>query len=515
MADIDVQSILSTTQDYGIFYNGGYQPSSGTDELQVSYPYTGDCWAMVAAGTPEDIDIAVESAMGTFQSGPWHNMLPSERASILHDIADVTEEHVSELATLQTLENGRKVSGRAKQIGAVPEIFRYFASVARTEKGNLNSPENKNGQLFSYSMHEPYGVVGAITPWNGPIIQTAMKLAPALAAGNTFVHKPSEETPVSALRFAEMIYENTELPAGAFNVVPGFGEIAGEALIDHPKVRKLAFTGSTEVGSYIGQKAGDRIVPVSLELGGKSANIVFPSARIERAVNGIIAGIFVGAGQSCFAGSRALVHESIYDQFMDQLTASLEELCLGDPMSSTTDIPPISTKDQYEKVQSYLDIANDSDEVTVYQGGKSPDLPSSGYNQFIRPTVISGADNASALAQEEIFGPVLCIMPFSDETEAVTTANDTRYGLAAGIWTEKMDQALRVAENLEAGSVWINEYRQVGIDVPFGGYKDSGIGREMGIEGYREYVQTKSVWIDKSNTTKSPFNDPETEEEQT
>jgi aldehyde dehydrogenase (NAD+) len=384
------------------------------------------------------------------------------------------------------------------------EWYRYYGGLAEDLGGRSIPVENKaeTGGMTVHTREEPLGVVGAITPWNSPLMLTTWKLAPALAAGNTFVHKPSEETPVSALRFAELVAERTDLPDGVYNVVPGYGPEAGEALVDHDDVDKLAFTGSSTVGREIAKVAGEQLIPVTLELGGKSPNIVFESANLENAVNGVIKGIFAATGQTCVAGSRVFVHETIHDEFVDVFTDRASEISLGNPLDPDTQMGPIAFPEQWETVASYVDRGAEEGATIAFGGDRPDDLPG---ECFIEPTVLVDVDNDMTVAQEEIFGPVASVIPFADEAEVIDLANDTDYGLAAGVWTEDMRQANRLVERIEAGMVWVNEYRAVSHKVPFGGYKDSGLGRENGREALEEYLQTKSVWYDQSGEVSDPF----------
>jgi len=492
-----------TMDEYSMHIGGEFTDSTGDDRIPVRNPYNGEEWASVPSGTEEDIDRAVRAANAAFESDAWAEFTQSRRRELLYDIADVVEANLEELARLETKQNGRLFTETQGQMGHVAEYFRYFGRLCEAVgSGRTNPVDGTKADLFNFTKKEPYGVVGAITPWNVPILLSAWKLAPALAAGNAFVHKPSEQTPVSALRLAELIYEETEMPDGIYNVVPGDGEVAGATLTSHSGVDKVAFTGSTAVGREVAASAGRNLSAVSVELGGKNPNVIFPSANIENAINGVMRGIFASTGQVCMAGSRVLVHEAIHDEFLDRLLDNVSAIEVGDPMDPETDIGPMAFRDQCETVKEYIGLGEEEG-ATIAYGGDSPEGAPS--ECFIEPTVLTNVDNDMQVAQEEIFGPVASVIPFEDEAEAVALANDIDYGLAAGVWTEDMRQAHRLADDIRAGTVWINQYRIIAPNVPFGGFKDSGIGRESGLEGLKEYYQTKSVYMDLSGEVTDPF----------
>ncbi|MFB6122809.1 MAG: aldehyde dehydrogenase [Haloferacaceae archaeon] len=489
----------SPIESYDHYVGGESTESSGDGRIEVAYPYDGSVWASVPDGTADDVDRAVSTAREAFEG--WRETSPSERRSVLYSIADAVDEHATELGRLETRQNGKLLREMEGQMEVLGEWYRYYGSLAETERGDTVPVENKDGEMRNYVEHEPYGVVGAITPWNSPLLLTTWKLAPALAAGNAFVHKPSEQTPVSALRFAEILSEETDLPDGVYNVVTGAGE-TGAAVTEHDGVDKLAFTGSTATGRKVGEAAGRRLIPVSLELGGKSPNVVFPSADLDNAINGVVKGIFAATGQTCLAGSRVLVHEDVRDEFVDRFTERAREVELGDPMDRSTEMGPVAFRDQWEKVRKYIDVGTEEGATVAYGGERPADLPG---ECFIQPTVLVDVDNEMQVAREEIFGPVASVITVSDEADAIETANDTEYGLAAGVWTEDARQAHRVAGELDAGTVWINEYRTVSRRTPFGGFKDSGLGRENGAEALDEYRQAKSIWMDLSGSVDDPF----------
>lgn len=492
----------SQITEYELYVDGAFTESESGKRTEVEYPYDGTVWASVPAGTEADVDRAVGSARSAFEDESWSGLLPSERAEILTDIADAIDDHTEELAELETRQNGKLIREMSSQMGGLGEWFRYYAARCRTMEGRTIPVESKGGEMFTYVRKEPRGVVGAITPWNSPLLLTAFKLAPALAAGCTFVHKPSSYTPVSALRFAEILHDEGGLPVGVYNVVTGSGGTAGQALVDHDDVDKLAFTGSTDVGRRISEAAGRSLIPASLELGGKSPNVIFPSADLENAINGVIKGIFAATGQTCLAGSRVFVHEDVYDEFVDRFTSRAAEIELGDPLDPETEMGPVAFREQLETDVSYIEIGVEEGATLAFGGEQPEELPG---ECFLQPTILIDVDNGMTVAQEEIFGPVASVISFTDEAEVLEMANDSQFGLAAGVWTADMRQARRFANRVEAGTVWINEYRTLSYNVPFGGYKDSGLGRENGLEGLEEYLQTKAVWVDESGSVDDPF----------
>lgn len=487
---------------YSHFIGGQYVASESDERSDVSYPYDGEAWASVPVGTTGDIDRAVEAARNAFESEEWGGLLPSERADLLQDIAAVIDDHADELARVETRQNGKLIREMRSQMQGLGDWYRYCAAQSRTMEDRVVPVENKDGEMFNYVIKEPRGVVGAVTPWNSPLLLTTFKLAPALAAGCTFVHKPSMYTPVSALRFAELLHEEAGLPGGVYNVVTGEGTPAGSSLVSHNQVDKVAFTGSTGVGREIGKQAGKDLIPASLELGGKSPNIVFSDANLDNAINGVIKGIFAATGQTCLAGSRVFVHDDIAEEFVERFTDRASQIELGDPMDPETEMGPVAFKDQWETDVEYIELAQEEG-ATLHLGGSQPeDLPG---DCFLEPTILVDVENEMTVAQEEIFGPVASVLTFSSEQEVVSLANDSEFGLAAGIWTEDMRRAHRMASELEVGTIWINEYRTLAYNSPFGGYKDSGLGRENGAEGFEEYLKTKSIYKDLSGDVSDPF----------
>jgi acyl-CoA reductase-like NAD-dependent aldehyde dehydrogenase len=398
-------------------------------------------------------------------------------------------------------DNGKLIAEMGGQLKYVPQWYYYFGGLADKIEGAV-IPIDKPGNL-NYTRYEPLGVVGAIVPWNSPLLLTAWKLAPALAAGNTMVIKPSEFTSASTLEFMKLV-EKVGFPPGVVNVVTGFGPDAGTPLVEHPLVRKIAFTGSDKTGQLIYETAARGLKRVSLELGGKSPNIVFDDALMDNAVKGVISGIFAATGQTCIAGSRLLVQQSIHDEFVNKLVAFAKTAKMGDPLSLDTQVGPVTNKPQYQKVLDYIAIAKSEGAQTLL-GGEKATRPECGDGWFVEPTIFGGVKNSMRIAQEEVFGPVLSVIPFKDEEEAVAIGNDIVFGLAAGVWTQDIRRAVTMADRLQAGTVWVNTYRAVSYMSPFGGYKRSGLGRENGQDAIWEYLQTKSVWISTSTEVPNPF----------
>ena len=488
-------------QRYQMYIDGKFVDASSGKWFETFNPFTGKPWAEVAQADAKDADLAVRAAHKAFTEGPWPQMTASQRGMLLHRLGDLVARDAKKLAELEVQDNGKLIAEMQGQLNYLPQWFYYYSGLADKIEGAV-VPLDKKGYL-NFTRHEPVGVVVAITPWNSPLLLLTWKLAPALAAGCTVVVKPSEFTSVSTLEFVKLVAE-AGFPPGVVNVVTGFGKDVGTPLVEHPLVRKIAFTGSDTTGRAISQSAAKNFKRVTLELGGKSPNIVFADAKIEDAVNGVVSGIFAATGQTCIAGSRLLVQESIHDAFVEKLLALAKTARLGNPMSLETQVGPVTTRPQYEKVLSYIDIAK-KEGAKLLMGGGPATRPECGSGWFVEPTVFGGVQNSMRIAQEEVFGPVLSIIKFKDEDEAVAIANDVRFGLGAGVWTSDIGRAVRMAERIQAGTVWVNTYRAVSYLSPFGGYKDSGLGRENGIEAIQGYLQTKSVWINTGAATGNPF----------
>lgn len=415
-------------------------------------------------------------------------------------MANALEEYVETHAEMDVRDNGKPIREMVRQHESIPKYYRFYAGLADKIRGATITPDNPTKRVLTN--REPLGVIGAITPWNSPLMLAAWKIGPALAAGNAVVLKPDEKTSTSALSFASVV-DDIGIPNGVINVVPGYGEEAGQALLEHELVDKISFTGGTETGSHIASEAGTHLVPTTMELGGKSPNIVFPDANLDNAINGSLNGIFASVGQSCSAGSRLLLHEDIHDEFVDELCSLADQINLGDPKDSETEMGPIASREQFEKVSKYVELGRESG-ASLTHGGE-PAANDLGSDLFFEPTVFTNVSNSSRIAQEEIFGPVLSVIQFSSETEAIKIANNTDYGLTAGVWTEDMRRAHRVAERIRAGRIWINNYRNSGVTAPQGGYKKSGWGLENGIEVIEEYLKIKTIWIEMSETTENKF----------
>jgi phenylacetaldehyde dehydrogenase len=473
-----------------MFIDGKWVEAASGKTFPTYNPATGEVLAQIAEGDCEDIDRAVKAARRAFESGPWHEMTPSQRGRIIWKLGDLIEEHLEELAQLESLDNGKPLSvARVADVPLAADLFHYMAGWATKIEGNTIpiSAGSKRVKYFAYTRREPVGVVGQIIPWNFPLLMAAWKLGPALATGCTVVLKPAEQTPLSALLLAELMAE-AGFPDGVVNVVPGYGETAGAALAAHPDVDKIAFTGSTEVGRLILQAAAGNLKKVSLELGGKSPNLVFADADMKATIPGAASAIFFNHGQCCCAGSRLYVEQSIFDHVVHGVAEQAKKIKLGPGFDPETSMGPLVSEEQMNRVCSYLESGLHEGAEAVVGGHKRP-----GAGYFVEPTVMVKTKPDMKVVREEIFGPVVCAMPFRDVDKLIAEANQSEYGLAAAVWTRDISKAHRIAEKLRAGTVWINCYNVFDAALPFGGYKQSGWGREMGHEALELYTEVKAV----------------------
>lgn len=484
---------------YDMYINGEWTPSSEGKYFKSYNPATGEAWCEVAEGIAEDVDRAVNAAQRAFENSEWSKMTYTQRGRLVSKLGDLIAENVEELATFETTDNGKLIREMRGQLRYLPEFYYYFGGLADKIQGRTLPIDKQD--MFVFTNREPLGVVAAITPWNSPLYLTTLKLAPALVAGNTIVIKPSEVTSASLLELVRLV-EEAGFPPGVVNVVTGFGQPVGEALTTHPLVRKIAFTGGEESARHVVRNSAENFAQLSLELGGKSPNIVFEDADPDNAAMGIIAGIFGASGQSCVAGSRAFLHKDIYDKVIHRLVERVQKIKIGDPLQDDTEMGPLATEAQLKRVENYVNFGKREGGNLIY-GGKKPEQLEKGW--YFKPTIFEHTDNQSRITREEIFGPVLSVIPFKDEAEAIQLANSTDYGLAAGIWATNIGKAHRVAKAVRAGIVWVNTYRSISPIAPIGGSGLSGYGREGGYEAIYDYTQSKVVWV---NTSSEPIPDP-------
>lgn len=468
-----------------LFINGDWVNAAAGKTFASKDPSSGEDLATVSEGGKEDVDAAVSAAREAFDNGPWGKMSTAERSRLIYKLADLMEENKEELAQIDTLDNGKPIAETtAADVPLAIEHFRYYAGWATKNVGQTIPVQ---GNFFTYTRHEPTGVVGQIIPWNFPLLMAAWKMGAALASGCTIILKPAEQTPLSALYMADLVAQ-AGFPEGVFNVVTGFGE-TGEELVNHPRVNKIAFTGSTSVGKHIMRQASSNVKRVTLELGGKSPNIILPDADMSRAVPGAMSGIMMNQGEVCSAGSRLFVQKKSFDNVMADLVDHSKNIKQGAGMDQNTQMGPLVSKEQQDRVVNYINKGKEEG-AELLTGGAHTD---NGY--FVEPTVFADVDDNMTIAKEEIFGPVVSAMPFEDLDEVIERANDTEYGLAAGLWTENVRNAHYVANRLRAGTVWVNSYNVFDAAAPFGGYKQSGFGREMGSYALDNYTEVKTVWI--------------------
>jgi acyl-CoA reductase-like NAD-dependent aldehyde dehydrogenase len=471
-----------------LFINGAWADPAGGKAFGVVNPASEQTIDEVAEGGERDVDAAVRAARKAVDEGKWSQMGPSERARLMLKAADLMEQRLDEFVRLETANCGKTLVESRVELGLALEVLRYYAGWATKHAGET-IPSGPRSFLFT--LREPVGVVAAITPWNFPLLLSMWKYAPALATGNAVVHKPASLAPLTALAFAE-IAQAAGFPEGVFNVVPGPGGTVGQALLTHPGVDKIAFTGDSSTGRHVMKTCADTLKRVSLELGGKSPNIVFADADLEGAARGALGAIFYNKGEVCAAGSRLFVEEGAKEELVARVVERAKKTTVGDPLDKSTRMGPVISKAQLDKVLSYIE-AGKRDGATLLAGGDRPALLK-GY--FVNPTIFGDVKNSMRIAREEIFGPVLSVIGFKDAADAVAQANDTMYGLAAGVWTRDIKKAHRIARAIKAGTVWVNTYNLYDVALPFGGYKQSGFGRELGREALEQYTQTKSVWVD-------------------
>ena len=493
---------MSALPKFNAYINGKSEASSTGQYFETVNPYTAKIWAEVARCTSADADRAVQAAWSAFTTGEWPQLNATQRGALVHKLGDLIRDNARELAEYEVRDNGKLISEMLAQCQYLPNWYWYYGGLADKIEGSV-IPIDK-ADVLNYTRHEPLGVVVCITPWNSPLLLLSFKLAAALAAGNTVVIKPSEFTSTSTLKLMALI-EQAGFPPGVVNVVTGFGAEVGVALTEHPKVAKVCFTGGTESGALVYQSAAKGLKGCTLELGGKSPNIVFDDAVLDDAVKGAISGIFAATGQTCIAGSRLLVQDTIYPQFVEKLVAFAKSARMGDPMDPNTQVGPVTTPPQYAKILKYIEVAK-AEGAKCLLGGGPANAPECGDSKwFVQPTIFGDVTNDMRIAQEEVFGPVLSIIRFKTDDEAIAIANDIAFGLAAGVWTQSIKRAIKVSNAIRAGTIWVNTYRAVSFMSPFGGYKKSGLGRENGIEGMREFLQTKSVWISTAADVPNPF----------
>ncbi|GAA1005089.1 aldehyde dehydrogenase [Acrocarpospora pleiomorpha] len=484
---------------FSMIIDGDERP--GVDWFASDNPYLGAPWAEIARASVADVDDAVQAAHRALTSGPWSELTASGRGALMRRLGDTIAANARHLAELEVRDNGKLYREMFGQVSYLPEWYYYYGGLSDKVEGSV-LPMDKKG-YFTYTRKEPVGVVAIITPWNSPLMLLSWKLAPALAAGCTVVIKPSEFASASTLELVRLFHE-AGLPPGVINVVTGFGQDIGPALIEHPLVRRVSFTGSDATGRQIGGQAARNLKHVGLELGGKSPNIVFADADLTAAVNGVVSGIFAATGQTCIAGSRLLVQREIHDEVVSRVVEVARTARIGDPMNDETDIGPITTPAQHAKVLDYIEIGR-REGATLVLGGGQPTIGACGTGWFVEPTIFTGVSTGMRIAQEEIFGPVLAVLPFADEEEAIALANDVRFGLGAGVWTKDIGRSFRMADRVRSGTVWVNTYRAVSFLAPFGGFDDSGIGRENGIGAIEEYLENKTVWINTGAAVGNPF----------
>jgi acyl-CoA reductase-like NAD-dependent aldehyde dehydrogenase len=490
---------MTALKNYQMYIDGQWVDAEGGDSFTSVNPATGEEWARIPAATAADVDRAVNAAHRAFTSGPWSTMLPTERGALLRNLAELMKKHSEMLGRTETVDTGKLFAETRWQAAYLSNYYHYYAGLADKVHGATLPIDKPN--MWAMTVREPLGVVAAVVPWNSQLFLVAVKIAPALAAGNTVVLKASEHASAAMLEFGK-VFEEAGFPPGVINIVTGTGDPCGAALTSHPLVDRISFTGGLNAAQQIIRNSAENFAEVSLELGGKSPMVIFDDVDIENAVNGILLSIFSATGQSCVAGSRLLIQDSMYDQLIEKVAARAAQIRIGDPLDDNSQMGPLATLGQLERIEETVANAIENG-ATLVHGGKVPDHTDKGW--YYEPTIVSCPSQDLRIVREEMFGPVVSALKFSDEEEAVALANDSRFGLAAGVFTRDIGRALRVTKAIRAGIVWVNTYRVVSPMAPFGGFKDSGHGRESGLDAIYDYTRAKTVWL---NTSPDPIDDP-------
>ena len=490
---------MTDLKKYQMYIDGQWGNSESEKTFESFNPATEEPWAIIPEAGANEVDLAVKAAHRAFTEGPWANMTATERGKLLGRLAEVLAEHSESLGRAETTDTGKLLKETQWQARYISDFFQYYAGLADKVHGDTLPIDKPN--MWTMTVREPLGVVAAVVPWNSQLFLVAVKIGPALAAGNTVVLKASEHASAPMLEFAK-VFEEAGFPPGVMNIVTGYGDPCAKALTSHPLVTRVSFTGGPDTARHVVRNSAENLAQVSLELGGKSPMIVFEDADLESATNGVLLSIFSASGQSCVAGSRLLLHESIHDKILDQVARRAKEIRIGDPLAETSQMGPLATLAQLNNIQSTVADATANGATLIHGGGKPAHLEKGWYCE---PTIVDCPDQNSGIVQREMFGPVVSVLSFRDESEAIKLANDTRYGLASGVFTTNIGRALRVTKALRAGIVWVNTYRMVSPLAPFGGFKDSGYGRESGLDAIYDYTRPKTVWL---NTSQDPIADP-------